>query len=173
MLKDFATPGLGVRTSRQASGGFRRQEPEPHAANHTPLREAIIAANKAGGDVYACPFGCPEEAYDEHWYCRHLVGFTDDPALGYEPLVTLPTGKRQVQTRTVGTGKHTKIVREPCRPGDHVEWLSDWGWGWVYRPDAPPPAGPDPFAGDPDDDIEDEADLDAAIAREQAASNRE
>ncbi len=146
-----APHGTGIRVTRTATGEFRRREPDPHSVNYTPLREAIVEANKVGGDVNACPFGCEDEDLDERWYCHHLVGFTNDVKMGYEPLVLCPDGRRRVKPRTIRRGKRTITLFEPMRKGDHVEWLADQGWGWVYRQDVPAPPKPE----DPDDDDDD------------------
>jgi hypothetical protein len=42
-------------------------------------------ANTIGDKVNVCPFGCRDEELDEHGYCDHLVGFTNDKKV-YEAM---------------------------------------------------------------------------------------
>ncbi len=43
------------------------------------------AQNRTGEKVNFCPFGCEEADLDDHGYCKHLVGFTNDQK-NYEPM---------------------------------------------------------------------------------------
>lgn len=43
----------------------------------SPLMQAKRAAS-SGSVVNFCPFGCGDDALDDHGYCHHLVGFTSD-----------------------------------------------------------------------------------------------
>ncbi len=40
-----------------------------------------------------CPFGCKGPKLDEHGYCRHLLGFTNDGQV-YEPITPMLTRSR-------------------------------------------------------------------------------
>lgn len=63
----------------------------------SPLLKASAAAGVTGEQVVnACPFGCLDEQLDEHGYCCHLVGFTNDKKK-MEPMVLDHRGKRVVQ----------------------------------------------------------------------------
>jgi hypothetical protein len=73
---------------------------KPISARKDP-RSLLIKAQCAAGVtgeqvVNACPFGCLDENLDEHGYCCHLVGFTNDKKL-MEPMVLDWRGKRVVQ----------------------------------------------------------------------------
>ena len=162
MLAD-APYGTGIRVSRGADGEYRKhKDVQPHSANHTPLMVALIDAQKTGGDVYACPYGCADVDHDDQGYCHHLIGFSPGREVGYEPLVMCEDGKRRVKPRTRGHGKWTTTVWEKCRRDDHLEWIQDKGWARVYRQDVPAPPKPEY----PDDDTDD-GDGEAAPALEQ------
>ena len=63
------------------------------------LWEAMRRLILRGHKVNLCPFGCQEEHLDEHGYCRHLVGFTNNGQT-YEPMRRDPnTGRRSVQVK--------------------------------------------------------------------------
>lgn len=46
---------------------------------------AAKAQNRTGEKVNFCPFGCEDADLDDHGYCKHLVGFTNDQKT-YEPM---------------------------------------------------------------------------------------
>lgn len=48
-----------------------------------------------GEKVNVCPFGCTADDIDEHGYCCHLVGFTNDGRT-MEPMKLNEQGKRFV-----------------------------------------------------------------------------
>ncbi len=78
-----------------------------------------------GEKVNFCPFGCENEDIDEHGYCKHLVGFTNDRKF-YEPMVyDVQLGRRIVRVRTK-PGKDGKPVPElePCQKGDRFVQIS-------------------------------------------------
>jgi len=57
-----------------------------------------MLGNSRGEKINFCPHGCPDDDLDENGYCRHLVGFTNEPRLGgtYEPMVVNDKGRRVV-----------------------------------------------------------------------------
>ncbi len=74
----------------------------------TPLMQAKAKAT-TGEKVNFCPHGCTLEDLDDHGYCRHLVGFTNDGKT-MEPYVENAMGKKV----TLG---HTK---QPVHKSDHL-----------------------------------------------------
>lgn len=62
--------------------------------------ELVKAKERAvNGKVNACPFGCEFRHLDDHGYCRHLIGFSNDQR-HFEPMVKDPvTGRRVVRVR--------------------------------------------------------------------------
>jgi hypothetical protein len=71
----------------------------------SPLMKAK-AKLQTGQRAYACPYGCAEGRTDEHGYCRHLIGFTNNSeaeckkGLGwYEPMIKGADGRRLVMVR--------------------------------------------------------------------------
>ncbi len=79
-----------------------------------------------GGVVNFCPFGCEDRDLDDHGYCRHLVGFTNDKSKGYEPMVW--DAMRQARVVRVrmepgADGKQTPML-EPCQKGDQFVQIS-------------------------------------------------
>jgi len=91
----------------------------------SPLMQA--KADALGGEkVNFCPFGCELDKLDEHGYCDHLVGFTNDKKV-YEPMVKVK-GRRRVQPRMEKIGEEyddfgkvqpvTRPVLEQCKDGD-------------------------------------------------------
>lgn len=60
------------------------------------LSPLVLAQRKSqrDGDVNVCPFGCQKDNLDEHGYCRHLIGFTNDTR-HYEPVIMV-RGKRKI-----------------------------------------------------------------------------
>ncbi len=105
----------------------------------SPLMKAQALAK--GEKVNFCPFGCSLEVLDEHGYCRHLIGFTNEfttsaqnkvsvlPGAGYEPMVRR-LGKRIVQI----PGR--KVMSKTVDPED-----KEPEWEWV--PDPLPKISPD------------------------------
>lgn len=74
--------------------------------NRKDTRSPLLCAQaKAGtGDkVNFCPFGCEDKHLDEHGYCKHLVGFTND-GKAYEPMKRNAVGRRVVQVPTKEVG---------------------------------------------------------------------
>lgn len=62
----------------------------------SPLMRAKSKA-KQGEKINACPFGCDVKNLDDHGYCRHLIGFTNDGKT-YEPMIRRG-GKRRVEVK--------------------------------------------------------------------------
>lgn len=62
------------------------------------LSPLMVAKGKAstGEKVNFCPFGCEQDDIDEHGYCRHLVGFTND-GKQMEPMIHDDQGRKVVQ----------------------------------------------------------------------------
>lgn len=84
--------------------------PQQRAANMSELMRAKGKAS-LGEKVNFCPFGCTVEDLDDHGYCDHLVGVTEDGKT-MEQMVTDERGRR----RTLGTlpapvPKGAKLVR--------------------------------------------------------------
>src|SRR5260370_40383744 len=70
-------------------------------------RSDLVKAQAAaldGEKVNFCPFKCAPEELDEHGYCRHLVGFTNDKKT-FEPMVRVKRGRRMGKVRKEGTGE--------------------------------------------------------------------
>jgi len=119
----------------------------------SPLMRAK-AASLDGQAVNFCPFGCTAEKLDEHGYCNHLIGFSNDKVT-YEPMVRhRANGRRVVQVRTKPVGQEyddlgnvhavVKPVNEECLPTDKfVQITTSWR---VYRklPNDREDAGPAP-----------------------------
>ncbi len=61
----------------------------------------LKAKAKVGEKVNVCPFGCDVRHLDDHGYCRHLVGTTDDASKGYEPMVRDKDGRRATKVEMV------------------------------------------------------------------------
>jgi hypothetical protein len=63
----------------------------------SPLIRAMYS-NTRGEKLNFCPHGCRDDELDENGYCRHLVGFTNDPKPGgvMEPMVVNDKGRRVV-----------------------------------------------------------------------------
>jgi|SRR6516162_5469576 hypothetical protein len=105
--------------------------PPAHELNDRRLRgltrlQRALAACKNGEKPNACPFGCPDDQLDEHGYCRHLIGFTnntdDEIKAGkglYEPMGSR-RGRRVIQI------PREKIVHEGTETEDGEP---DWEWG--------------------------------------------
>lgn len=72
-------------------------------ANLSPLMKAKAEAT-TGEKVNFCPFGCTTAQIDDHGYCRHLVGFTND-GKHYEPMVRGKDGRRVIRVRMAPTGE--------------------------------------------------------------------
>lgn len=63
----------------------------PAQDRRAPALSPLMVAhsrNGVGEKVNFCPFGCPGDDLDEFGYCRHLVGFTNEPREGgvLEPM---------------------------------------------------------------------------------------
>lgn len=127
-----------------------------------------------------CPFGCCLADLDEHGYCRHLVGFTNDGKT-YEAQIRGPRGLRQVDAieTDTRTGRTRRKVHR-LQPGDKLinpvtpqlnmgvwhnasRWVSDR----VYRLGVPEEARQDEIV------IEDEAPLVVEPWQEQEAPETE
>lgn len=83
-----------------------------HAPETDQRSELLKAQSRAiSGKVNACPFGCSFQQLDDHGYCRHLVGFSNDKKT-FEPMIRDPqTGRRVVRCRS-------KVAREISQWGD-------------------------------------------------------
>lgn len=58
--------------------------------------ELMKAKEKAmSGKVNACPFGCDFKHLDEHGYCKHLIGFSNDRRT-FEPMVRDQQNRRRL-----------------------------------------------------------------------------
>lgn len=82
-----------------------------HTQPQLDTRSDLLKAQSRAvrGKVNACPFGCDFKDLDDHGYCRHLIGFSND-GKRFEPMIRDP-----------GTGR--RIVRCRQRPTDEVaEW---------------------------------------------------
>jgi len=64
----------------------------------------------AGQKVNACPYGCKVGDLDEHGYCKHLVGFTEDKKT-YEPMVRRG-GRRIVQVPMKPSGEMEQVEND-------------------------------------------------------------
>lgn len=73
--------------------------------NLSPLLKAQAEAT-TGEKVNFCPFGCTMDDIDDHGYCDHLVGFTND-GKQMEPMV-----KDGVTGRRVVMGAQKKPVQK-------------------------------------------------------------
>jgi hypothetical protein len=110
------------------------------------MRSELIKAQAVamGRKVNACPFHdadgakkCQERHLDEHGYCRHLVGFSNDGKT-YEPMVRNAMGKRIVRPKMIeveeidsydddGKPVMAKILKptlSKVRPGDVLVRIS-------------------------------------------------
>lgn len=78
-----------------------------------------------GAVVNFCPFGCPDEDLDQHGYCKHLVGFTNDRKT-YEPMVWDGLRQARVVRVKMTQDKDGKPVPqlEPCQKGDKFVSIS-------------------------------------------------
>lgn len=100
-----------------------------------------------------CPFGCETEKLDEHGYCHHLVGFTNDKKV-FEPVQDLinpftgnSTGLKHVVGNNKLKGKKNvqnikktdKLVNPEFKQLDNGAWhtAKKWVSDRVYREDAP------------------------------------
>lgn len=72
-----------------------------HAPETDTRSELLKAKGRAiSGKVNACPFGCSFQQLDDHGYCRHLIGFSNDKKT-FEPMIRDPiTGKRVVRCKS-------------------------------------------------------------------------
>jgi hypothetical protein len=90
----------------------------------SPLMKAK-AQVQDGGVVNFCPFGCEDSELDQHGYCKHLVGFTNDRKT-YEPMVW-DSGRQARIVRVKQTvdkdGKPVPVL-EPCQKGDKFVQIS-------------------------------------------------
>jgi hypothetical protein len=90
----------------------------------SPLMRAQAMA-PTGGVVNFCPFGCTDEELDQHGYCKHLIGFTNDKKT-YEPMIW--DGVRQsriVRVKMVQDKDGKPIPQlEPCQKGDKFVQVS-------------------------------------------------
>lgn len=68
--------------------------PTDRISTLTPLMKAK-AADLMGEGVNFCPFGCDLSDLDDHGYCSHLVGFSNDGKV-MEPFV-VEKGKKVVK----------------------------------------------------------------------------
>jgi len=78
------------------------------------MRSELLKAQAragAGEKVNFCPFGCEDEQLDEHGYCRHLIGFTNDKK-NFEPMVRVKRGRKVVRVRKEGTGEFVRDMEE-------------------------------------------------------------
>lgn len=77
------------------------------------------------GVVNFCPFGCEDSQLDEHGYCKHLVGFTNDKKF-YEPMIFDPTRQARVVRVKMTVDENGKPVPqlEPCQKGDKFEEIT-------------------------------------------------
>ncbi len=74
-----------------------------------------------------CPFGCQREHLDEHGYCAHLMGFTNDGKV-FEVVSTNPHGRTcvlgNVTEADESDPKRKKLVRndhrQPVLPTDTI-----------------------------------------------------
>lgn len=102
----------------------------------SPLMRAHMVAIKTQDKPNFCPFGCTPQHLDEHGYCDHLIGFTEDKK-GYEPFVldtnekSRTFGQRRVQVELRGPKHHRIKVLKKIRKTDKiVQITSSWR---VYR----------------------------------------
>lgn len=111
--------------------------------NRPDVRSELMkrkGASMTGVVVNMCPFGCTEKQIDDHGYCRHLVGFTNDKAT-YEPMLRVEGGRRRVQVPMVidreesaGMEQGEQILKPDlpkCQKGDQFVQIST-SWR-VYR----------------------------------------
>lgn len=110
--------------------------PDKRRDNRSPLMRAKSKA-KSGVKVNACPFGCEDHALDEHGYCKHLVGFSNDKK-HYEPQV-IARGRRVVKVDMVPDPERSGEGDEPALkarllPVDKDDVLVQITTSWrVYR----------------------------------------
>jgi hypothetical protein len=119
-----------------------------------------------GEIINYCPFGCPKEDLDEYGYCRHLVGFTNEPKVGGKVETIQPRMRKDPETKQLidtgekfvsGSKKHKHLAE--VFPGDKlvnpqspqldqgiVHMKSAWVSSRVYRatPVAAPAELPEP-----------------------------
>ncbi len=91
-------------------------------------RSALMKAKgivAQGGVVNFCPFGCDDTQLDEHGYCKHLIGFTNDKKF-YEPMVWDATRQCRVVRVKMTVDEDGKPVPqlEPCQKGDKFVEIS-------------------------------------------------
>lgn len=100
------------------------------------------AENTTGEVLNFCPFGCPDEALDDHGYCDHLVGFTNSTLQEckagngvMDPMVMNEAGRRVVQVPSRRVGKKEIFQQTKVLPTDVLELISISSR--VYRPTEP------------------------------------
>lgn len=110
---------------------IRNTPPNQRQTTLSPL----LAAKSIGANPNLCPFGCPDDDLDEHGYCFHLIGFTNDKKR-IELMKRLPNGYTAVQVpytvKRLGP-KHVKRIYQYDRvlPTDELRQISvSWR---VYR----------------------------------------
>lgn len=100
--------------------------------------ENVAEAIAAAGMVNYCPCGCTLEDLDEHGYCDHLVGFTNDKKK-YEALIRerdLEDKELTGRVKVVSGNKGAK--RKPIEEGDILvnptfEILDNGAWHTAHR----------------------------------------
>jgi hypothetical protein len=92
--------------------------PQRRRDTRSDLMKAQSAALD-GEKVNFCPFGCTSDELDEHGYCRHLIGFTNDKK-NFEPMVRVKRGRRMVKVRKEGTGEYVQDFEEDDEGYQHM-----------------------------------------------------
>ena len=84
----------------------------------SPLMYEKHKAARKGEKYNACPYGCQLDDLDDHGYCRHLIGFSNDQKT-FEPMFVDPhRGERIIRPR-MEIIKGTKKSRDRLgNPGD-------------------------------------------------------
>ncbi len=141
----------------------------PRKANLSPLMRAK-AKNRDGTPVNFCPYGCGDEDLDSNGYCDHLIGFTNDPKKGFEPLTyDAAYGHRRIKPKTEKTrGGRTKVVLEKVEKTDKLVRITvDYR---VYRDIEVerPPVLPDIDEDDATTLSAEELELERELAKEEA-----
>jgi hypothetical protein len=108
---------------REVAVGNRRDQ-------RSKLLQAQAKATE-GEKVNFCPYGCEDYQLDEHGYCNHLIGFTNDKKL-FEPMVKVKGGRRRVKVPMAATGEF--IIDEEVDEDGNIKPVKTP----VYRPQLSP-----------------------------------